>query len=123
MFCRRSSSCHQNSGGGGVTSQSVLVSPWLFTSLNVQHETAQDAELVIVQKIDIAGPFIYEAYVLAYAVILLNTTLHNANAKGQSFGLADEKTFVRTMLDYDDQTELSEDLVRDRDFNSHVDLP
>ncbi|THD23531.1 Cytohesin-2 [Fasciola hepatica] len=54
----------------------------------------------------------HEAYVLAYAVILLNTTLHNANAKGQNFGLADEKTFVRTMLDYDDQTELSEDLVR-----------
>lgn len=53
-----------------------------------------------------------EAYVLAYAVILLNTTLHNANAKGQNFGLADERTFVRTMLDYDDQTELSEDLVR-----------
>ena len=53
-----------------------------------------------------------EAYVLAYAVILLNTTLHNTNAKSQSLGLAEEKTFVRTMLEFDDQTNLPEDLVR-----------
>ncbi|KER28124.1 hypothetical protein T265_04962 [Opisthorchis viverrini] len=35
-----------------------------------------------------------EAYVLAYAAILLNTTLHNTNAKSQTLGLADEKVFV-----------------------------
>ncbi|CAL8069098.1 unnamed protein product [Calicophoron daubneyi] len=54
----------------------------------------------------------HEAYVLSYAVILLNTTLHNANAKSQNLGLAEEKTFVKTMLDFDDQTALPEDLVR-----------
>ncbi|VDN97581.1 unnamed protein product [Rodentolepis nana] len=53
-----------------------------------------------------------EAYVLAYAAILLNTTLHNTNAKSQNFRLADEKTFVETMLDYDKDTHLSEEIIR-----------
>ncbi|CAH8862875.1 unnamed protein product [Trichobilharzia szidati] len=54
----------------------------------------------------------HEAYVLSYAVILLNTTLHNTNAKSHSLGLAEEKTFVRTMMEFDEETNLSEDLVR-----------
>ncbi|KAG5454658.1 Cytohesin-3 [Clonorchis sinensis] len=54
----------------------------------------------------------HEAYVLAYAAILLNTTLHNTNAKSQTLGLADEKVFVRTLLDYDRETDLPEDLIR-----------
>ncbi|VDP33180.1 unnamed protein product [Schistosoma curassoni] len=53
-----------------------------------------------------------EAYVLSYAVILLNTTLHNINAKSQNLGLAEEKTFVRAMMEFDEETNLSEDLVR-----------
>ncbi|KAM7533255.1 hypothetical protein Aperf_G00000123588 [Anoplocephala perfoliata] len=53
-----------------------------------------------------------EAYVLAYAAILLNTTLHNTNAKSQNFRLADEKTFIETMLDYDKDTHLSEEMIR-----------
>ncbi|CAH8596575.1 unnamed protein product [Schistosoma bovis] len=54
----------------------------------------------------------HEAYVLSYAVILLNTTLHNINAKSQNLGLAEEKTFVRAMMEFDEETNLSEDLVR-----------
>ncbi|CAH8603524.1 unnamed protein product [Heterobilharzia americana] len=54
----------------------------------------------------------HEAYVLSYAVILLNTTLHNTNAKSHSLGLAEEKTFVRTMMEFDEETNLSEELVR-----------
>ncbi|TNN18492.1 Cytohesin-1 [Schistosoma japonicum] len=54
----------------------------------------------------------HEAYVLSYAVILLNTTLHNSNAKSHSLGLAEEKTFVRTMVEFDEETNLSEDLIR-----------
>ncbi|KAF7233140.1 hypothetical protein EG68_08133 [Paragonimus skrjabini miyazakii] len=54
----------------------------------------------------------HEAYVLAYAAILLNTTLHNANAKGQTLGLSEEKIFVRTLLNYDTETDLPEDLIR-----------
>ena len=49
---------------------------------------------------------------LAYAAILLNTTLHNTNAKSQNLILADEKTFIQTMLDFDKETNLSEDVIR-----------
>ncbi|CAH8649555.1 unnamed protein product [Dicrocoelium dendriticum] len=54
----------------------------------------------------------HEVYVLAYAAILLNTTLHNTNAKGQTLGLAEEKTFVRTLRDYDGETDIPEELIR-----------
>lgn len=54
----------------------------------------------------------HEAYVMAYAAILLNTTLHNCNAKNQTNALADEKTFVRTMLEFDKDTNLSEDIIK-----------
>uniref|UniRef100_A0A0R3X221 Cytohesin-3 n=1 Tax=Hydatigena taeniaeformis TaxID=6205 RepID=A0A0R3X221_HYDTA len=53
-----------------------------------------------------------DAYVLAYAAILLNTTLHNTNAKSQNLSLADEKTFIQTMLDFDKETNLSEEMIR-----------
>ncbi len=56
--------------------------------------------------------FTEDAYVLAYAAILLNTTLHNSNAKNQHLSLADEKTFVETMLDFDKDTNLSEEIIR-----------
>ncbi|VDN43908.1 unnamed protein product [Dibothriocephalus latus] len=49
---------------------------------------------------------------MAYAAILLNTTLHNCNAKNQTNALADEKTFVRTMLEFDKDTNLSEDIIK-----------
>uniref|UniRef100_A0A5K3FTP2 Cytohesin-2 n=1 Tax=Mesocestoides corti TaxID=53468 RepID=A0A5K3FTP2_MESCO len=53
-----------------------------------------------------------DAYVLAYATILLNTTLHNANAKGHSNSLGDEKRFLQTLLEFDKDTNLPRDLVR-----------
>ncbi|KAH8857905.1 Cytohesin-1 [Schistosoma japonicum] len=64
----------------------------------------------------------HEAYVLSYAVILLNTTLHNSNAKSHSLGLAEEKTFVRTMVEFDEETNLSEDLIRVSNLSYDINL-
>lgn len=83
--------------------------PAHFTLLVSQHlyEYYEVSSCFLLLKI-----IVEDAYVLAYAAILLNTTLHNTNAKSQNLSLADEKTFIQTMLDFDKETNLSEEMIR-----------
>ena len=52
-----------------------------------------------------------EAYILAYAVIMLNTTLNNPTASSQNIEFGKEEAFLKTMLEYDNMN-FQEDLLR-----------